>query len=329
MNSGVSVIICCYNSASRIKDTLYYLSKQVYEPNLFWEIIVVDNASLDNSGEVAATFWKSTRTNVSLKVVNEAIPGLSAARKRGVMEANYNVVIFCDDDNHLEPNYVTTGNHLIRSREEIGIVGAWVKPKLPFNPGLWILDFYPALAIGKRAETPGWVDWIFGAGMVIKREIFLELARRGIDTMLSDRVGTKQTSGGDAEICVLARFIGYKIFFSPELQLYHAISAHRLSRMSFIKANHLNVYPLIYLYILERLAKDKSQTSSRLYSGYVIECLGKITHFFPRVLFGKHNFYSFIMLYQNIQLVFWMLFRRKKFRHTVKEVYQNLYHARA
>jgi glycosyltransferase involved in cell wall biosynthesis len=328
MNSGVSVIICCYNSASRIRDTLYYLSKQQSEPDLLWEIILVDNSSSDNTGEIAETFWKRMNSHVSLRVVYEKKPGLSVARQRGVAESNYKTIIFCDDDNHLESNYIAISNRLIHNNAEIGIVGAWVKPKLPFNPGPWIRDFYPALAIGKQADEAGFVKWIYGAGMVIKKEIFQELASKGINSMLSDRVGVKQTSGGDAEICILASFIGYKILFSPELQLHHAISPNRLSKSAFIKANFLNVYPLIFLYILDQLTQNKVNKTSRLYHKYFIERMRLMVYFFPRFLFGKHNFYSLIMLFQNIQLLFWLILKRKRFHQTVTAVYHNLYNER-
>ncbi len=55
---GVSVIICCYNSSSRIIPTLQNLVKQRVPNHIPWEVIVVNNASTDNTGEVAKETWQ-------------------------------------------------------------------------------------------------------------------------------------------------------------------------------------------------------------------------------------------------------------------------------
>lgn len=46
-NSGISVIICCFNSSAIIKGILQYSFKQKKSNNLDWEVIFVNNASFD------------------------------------------------------------------------------------------------------------------------------------------------------------------------------------------------------------------------------------------------------------------------------------------
>ena len=53
MAEGVSVVICCYNSAERLPRTLTHLAAQRVSEKLPWEVIVIDNASQDKTGEVA------------------------------------------------------------------------------------------------------------------------------------------------------------------------------------------------------------------------------------------------------------------------------------
>jgi len=55
---GVSVIICCYNSANKIKNVLKHLEEQKGTELIPWEVIVVDNASSDYTFEVAKKSWK-------------------------------------------------------------------------------------------------------------------------------------------------------------------------------------------------------------------------------------------------------------------------------
>jgi glycosyltransferase involved in cell wall biosynthesis len=103
---GISVIICCYNSSLRLPKTLEYLSNQA-TGNLFpWEIILVDNNSSDNTSVIATNFWASLDIDVPLIIVEESKPGLIYARNTGINKANYDFLIFCDDDNWLNKNYL-------------------------------------------------------------------------------------------------------------------------------------------------------------------------------------------------------------------------------
>ena len=165
-------------------------------------------------------------------------------------------------------------------------------------------DFYPSLAIGKQAQQDGYVDWVFGAGMVLRKKIFEELGKKKINLMLSDRMGSKQTSGGDSEICVVARFLGYKVFYSEKLILYHQISPHRLTAKSFIKANYRNVFPLIYLYLMQGLIDNQKESVDHMYAKFFKQRICFVFHFLPRMILGRHRFYSFMMAYQNLQLFF-------------------------
>ena len=326
MPEGVSVIICCYNSESRIAETIRYISNQEIPADLNWELIIVDNASIDNTRLVASQSWTCKSPNASFHIVDEPVVGLSFARLKGIEVSHFDTLIFCDDDNHFDANYVFNANHLMRLNPGVGIIGGWVKPKLPIDPGKWIVDFYPALAIGKQLEQDGSVDWVFGAGMILRKEIFSTLKKRKIELMLSDRVGSKQTSGGDAEICMVARFLGYSIFYSNTIILDHQIAAHRLTKKSFIKGNYRNVFPVVYLYLLENLMKHKEESVRHMFRDFFIDRILTIGHFLPRCFFGRHRFYSFIMLYQNVQLFFWLLTQRARFTSSASDIKKNLYH---
>lgn len=328
MIEGVSVVICCYNSESRIAETIRYLDEQKVPNDLTWELIVVNNASTDNTKLIASQSWTCKSVNASFRVVDAPVPGLSYARQKGIDVARFDILIFCDDDNHLDPNYVFHARQLMRLKPEVGVMGGWVRPKLSVNPGRWIEDFYSALAIGKQSEQDGYVDWVFGAGMILRKEVFVTIRKRKIALMLSDRIGNKQTSGGDAEICMIARFVGYKIYYSNRLILDHQIAPYRLRKQTIIKGNYLNVFPVIYLYLMKSLIGSKEESIDRKYRNFFAERISFIFHFLPRWLFGKHRFYSFIMLFQNMQLSFWLLTRRRRFANTALNIEKNLYHDR-
>src|SRR5687767_6070519 len=146
---GVSVIICCYNSASRISETLRHLANQNVPSGIHWEVILVDNGSTDNTQEVAQNFWIVECSSVPLKIVREEKPGLSHARERGITESRYDIIIFCDDDNLLCDTYIQRASYVMASDNRIGIAGGWCEARVQESFDDWVIPFLPALAVGK------------------------------------------------------------------------------------------------------------------------------------------------------------------------------------
>ena len=50
---GISVIICCYNSAERLPKTLEHIFAQKLSNDTIMEVIVIDNASKDTTTAIA------------------------------------------------------------------------------------------------------------------------------------------------------------------------------------------------------------------------------------------------------------------------------------
>src|SRR6266568_2014628 len=94
---GVSVVICCHNSAKRLAATLAQLVAQRVPSEIPWEVIVIDNASTDGTAQVAAACWPAVNC-VPLRIISEPRLGLTYARQRGFREAKYEFISFVDDD---------------------------------------------------------------------------------------------------------------------------------------------------------------------------------------------------------------------------------------
>src|SRR5688572_10602380 len=100
--NGISVIICCYNSSSRLPETLKHLANQSVPGKINWELIVVNNASTDNTASVAETEWAKYNLEIPLHVVDQPVPGQSAARDKGYEVASHEYLLYVDDDNWLK-----------------------------------------------------------------------------------------------------------------------------------------------------------------------------------------------------------------------------------
>jgi glycosyltransferase involved in cell wall biosynthesis len=228
---GVSLIICCYNSSKRLSATLMHIASQKLMPSIQWEIIVVDNNSRDETVLVTKQEWAKYSLNIPFTVVTERKQGLSYARKKGVETARYDIVLFCDDDNWLQYNYVEHACISMQEYPSVGIIGGVSNEYTEVEAPWWLADYSSVYAIGKQLPASGYANkrgYIIGAGMVIRKEIFQQLEEVGFKSILSDRKGNELSSGGDSEICLLAMQLGYDLYYDERLQFTHYISANRL-----------------------------------------------------------------------------------------------------
>ena len=124
---GISVIICCYNSSARLTETIKHISLQK-GVNFPFEIILVDNNSTDDTAKAAEQLFLKFKINY--KLVSESKPGLTYARKCGVLHAKHEILIFCDDDNWLDENYLINVKKGFAKYPDAGNLGAWSTPDI-------------------------------------------------------------------------------------------------------------------------------------------------------------------------------------------------------
>jgi glycosyltransferase involved in cell wall biosynthesis len=225
---GVSIIICCYNSAKRLPETLAHISRQKFPVNVPWEVILVDNASADNTREVA----EQASSRIPLRVVYEERRGLSSARRRGIAESNYDTLVFCDDDNWLDENYAATAFGIMRDKS-IGAVGGIGTPHFETREPAWFHYMSSYYAVGEQQNNviPEMSNrrYLYGAGMVISKEAITRLLAEGFSNVTSDRVGNTLISGGDTEISLALQQRGYRVEYSDSLKFRHYIPKDRLT----------------------------------------------------------------------------------------------------
>ncbi len=91
----VSIIVPVYNSAGFLDKCINSLVSQTYH-NL--EIILVNDGSVDNSGEICNR-WSLCDTRI--KVIHQSNMGVAAARNRGITAARGDYLMFLDSDDSL------------------------------------------------------------------------------------------------------------------------------------------------------------------------------------------------------------------------------------
>jgi glycosyltransferase involved in cell wall biosynthesis len=231
-NDGISVVICCYNSSLRIIETLRYLSLQKFSSSLAWEIVLVDNASTDQTAEIALNYWRQLKLPTRLTVINEVKQGLSNARAKGVKASLYPIIVFCDDDTWLFENYLQTSFEVMQSDELIGAVGgegiATSSDPLPawFDKYKYYFACYPQGNSSGQLNDPS--AFLFGAGLVTRKHLLEQVFSMG-NFLAIDRAGNKLSAGGDNELCYRLRLQGYKLWYHSSLKFYHFMPPQRLT----------------------------------------------------------------------------------------------------
>lgn len=234
MYSGISVVICCYNSAQRIIPTLEHLYNQRNIPLASWEVILVNNCSTDNTEDTAGQTWSSfSGEKPNFKIIQELTPGLSAARKKGIEASAFDYVLFCDDDNWLSDDYIGTALEIMQNNPKIGVLGGLGSPVFEGDePAYFWENQFHTLAVGDQWHTDGDITEdrgvVYGAGMVLNKTAFKILSDKfKFKFQASDRIGNSLMSSGDHELCLALKLTGYKIFYSKKLQFKHFIPQAR------------------------------------------------------------------------------------------------------
>ncbi len=121
----VSVVIPAYNEEDNLPSCLEaFLKQTTREP---FEVIVVDNASIDKTAKVASNF----STKLNLKIIGEPEKGRGAARARGFNEAQGDVVLSTDADCVVPPNWIEVMALALRSDRGVAVSGSFVVAGLP------------------------------------------------------------------------------------------------------------------------------------------------------------------------------------------------------
>lgn len=235
MNGIFTVIICSYNSSSRIESIVERVVNQAEYKTLVREIILVNNNSSDDT-----SFWmKRCRDKYdNVRVVFEPKPGLSNARKKGILETNSEWIIFIDDDNYLSDTWITSANEYIKKYPKVGAFNGVVIPKFEseiseeqekiVRSSLKVLAC-THMKLEEVIDNRSTFRNPIGAGLVIKTEPLKQLCNNGWLKCMG-RNAKNLGSGEDGEMCMYVKNNGYDFGFNNEMVIQHLLPSFRLEK---------------------------------------------------------------------------------------------------
>ncbi len=226
-----SIVVCTYNRAESLKDTLAALARLEAPPTWTWEVLVVDNNSRDHTKQVVEALQQKWSR---LSYLFESSQGLSYARNRGITEAVGEVILFTDDDVLPEPDWMEATLAGLE-KNSADACGGYIGPIWETPPPDWLTErFYGFLAvrtdrtddypIESASQAP------FGANMAIRKALFDKV---GLFDTSRGRKGKVLASGEDGEMFERILAAGYKAVFLGQSRVHHKVEAFRLTKRYF------------------------------------------------------------------------------------------------
>ncbi len=308
--NGFSIVICSYNGSTKLPETLRHIAMLQIPPNVPCELVIVNNASTDNTEQIAREKWKLYTSAIHFRIVNELNAGLSNARRRGFEEARYEFVLFCDDDNWLNSDYLMNALDIFGQHADIGVLGgkgiAEADVKFPY----WF-PYVRLFAIGSQSFKAGPIPnkKAYGAGLFIRKSAYETIKAAGFEELLSDRLGNGLSAGGDYELCLTIALAGYQIWYSDALTFKHYFPKERLNKTYYYSLIKQSAPCLTILdaYSINLLSKKKP---NKFFINFYLlrlffHCLRELVRFFIKSLI--HSSHKGIGSYARFRMLFFKL----------------------
>ncbi|MEM6256032.1 MAG: hormogonium polysaccharide biosynthesis glycosyltransferase HpsE [Cyanobacteria bacterium P01_D01_bin.156] len=239
-----SVAIRLYNGASVLPEILNALQSQVFFTDVDWEVIIVDNNSVDNTAEIVRQY-QQTWNECPLRYVLETEQGASFARRRAILEAQGTWIGFLDDDNIPDRYWVQSAYAFGCVHPYAAAFGSQIHPLYETPPPADFERIAPFIPIVQRDEavcfTTGWRAASNlvppGAGLIILRQAWLDHVPYPLK--LQGPVGKSLAGKGeDVEALLYLKKAGWEIWFNPNQHIDHQIPSWRFERSYLLRFFH-------------------------------------------------------------------------------------------
>jgi GT2 family glycosyltransferase len=251
----LSIVIVSYNARADLERCLASLA--AHPPAMEYEILVVDNASTDDTVAALRARWPAVRL-----IESQRNAGFSAANNVGIRRSSGELVLLLNGDTLVPRGALDALVAALECRPDVAVVG----PRLIDAAGRAELSFGPMISpvnelrqklrargdLGRLTSVEREVDWVSGACLLVRR------ADAEAVGLLDERYFMYTE---DVDFCAALRARGRKILFTPKAEVVHlrgrsrqtapaaTEAAYRRSQIAFYEKHHPAWAPLLKLYL--------------------------------------------------------------------------------
>ena len=224
----ISVVLCTYNRSQLLRTALDSLVSQSLARSEY-EIVVVDNASTDDTTTVVKGF-QTQYSSSAIILVSESTQGLGYARNTGYKQARGRYVAFIDDDCVAAKDWLLT---LLECFEQVQpqpwSVGGPIRPVYDAPKPAWFKDSYETDTWGESPRLLKRKESFTGCNMSFRKDIIEKFG--GFDVSL-DMKGECLSLAGETELYRrIWRFEGETcvLYYSPNMVMGHRIEPYKMT----------------------------------------------------------------------------------------------------
>lgn len=218
----ITVAICTRNRVALLRAAMVSVMGQLRSDT---EMLLVDNASTDETPAVAAAF---AHAHSAVTVVREAELGLSVARNTALRVARGEYVIFLDDDAIAEAGWLDAYADLFHHPPTIDVIGAGgaVFPRYEVTPPAWLdpmantMDWSRETCVFKKRGGP------WGCNFALHRARTLALG--GFNPALG-RKGKGMGAHEESDLFEKLQRGGGVFWWVPQARIRHHVATERLT----------------------------------------------------------------------------------------------------
>jgi len=254
----LSIIIVSYNIRADLERCLQSLV--THKPHVDHEILVVDNASTDDTVDTLRERWAGVRLIEGWSNV-----GFSRANNIGIRQSFAELVLLLNGDTVVPAGAIDALVAVLDRRPDVAVTGprlvdAEGRPELSF--GRMISPFNELRQklrargnVTRLTSVEREVDWVSGACLLVRR------ADAEAVGLLDERFFMYTE---DVDFCAAVRARGRKVLFTPAAEVVHvrgrsrqtapraSEAAYRRSQLAFYEKHHPRWAPVLRLYLRAR-----------------------------------------------------------------------------
>jgi glycosyltransferase involved in cell wall biosynthesis len=224
----ISIIICTHNRADLAHDAIASVLAQDF-PLSDYELIIVDNASIDNTHEMVVEFCQAY-PNVHYLYEKEI--GLSHARNQAWQNTNGDYIGYLDDDCNVPPEWLKVAFQIMENMNPAAFGGPSLASFNSPKPA-WFRDEYGShvqSAIARPLKNDEYLD---GMNLFIRRDLLSKLC--GFNPSFGMK-GKKIAYGEETELLHRIRVMipDSIIYYDPALFVYHLVRPEKMKLMTIL-----------------------------------------------------------------------------------------------